>query len=786
MNKEKNKKKLYLRMFWALFSLPFIVVLTVFFLITSGSLGFMPTFEDLENPDNNIASQIFSSDGELLGHYYLQNRVYVDFDELSPNIVNALIATEDIRFRRHAGIDARSMGRVFVKSILMGQSSSGGGSTITQQLARNLFPRDTTIYSFGASRKINLAINKFKEWITAANLERNYTKDELLVMYLNTVDFGSHSYGIKAAANTFFNTTPDSLKIEEAALLVGVLKAPTWYSPVRNPERSLARRNIVLSQMRNYDFISQEVFDSLSALPLELDYLVQDHSEGLATHFREHLRIMLTAREPIRDNYVSHERFVRDSIEWANNPIYGWCNKNFKPDGTPYNLYRDGLRIYTTINSQMQHYAEEAVRKHLGETLQKDFWNNLQNKRRAPFSDNLTAEQVEQIMESSMRRTDRYRNMRIEGVSHDSIVKAFNTPVNMSVFSWEGEIDTVMTPRDSIMYYKSFLRSGFMAMEPASSHIKAYVGSPDIKHFQFDHVSLGARQSGSLIKPFLYTIAMEEGYTPCDLVANVPQSFIVNDSVWTPTNASPTDYDGQMVPLKWGLANSINNVSAWLIKQFNPHTVKDLLRKMGVKSNIDPVKSIFLGTSDITLREMVAAFATYANKGVYNEPMFATRIEDRHGNVLAEFQPRIEEVISEQSAYLMINLLQAVVDEGTGIRLRARYQFSGQMGGKTGTTQNQSDGWFVGILPKLVGGVWTGGEDRSIHFDHISLGQGANMALPVWALFLEQLYENEDIGITEEDEFESPPGFNINLDCGDWSMPDRTRDYNTDMLEGYY
>jgi len=782
MNKEKQK--LYLKVFWGLFILPFIVVITIFFLISSGRMGFMPTFEDLENPENNVASQVYSSDGELLGHYFLQRRVYVDFDELSPNIVNALLATEDIRFRRHSGIDARGMGRVFVKSILLGQSA-GGGSTITQQLAKNLFPRDTTNYNLAISRIANLGVNKFKEWITAAKLERNYTKDELLVMYLNTVYFGSHSYGIKSAANTFFDTTPDSLKKEEAATLVGVLRAPSWYSPVRNPERAISRRNVVLAQMRNYDFISQAEFDSLSALPLELDYNVEDQTKGKATHFREHLRNVLMAREPQRENYVSHQRYVRDSIEWANNPVYGWCNKNFKPDGTPYNLYRDGLRIYTTVNSKMQEYAEEAVRQHLGEELQDEFWNDLGTNRRPPFSNNLSAEQVESIMESAMRRTDRYRSLRVEGVSHDSIVKIFNKPVEMSVFSWEGEIDTVMTPRDSIKYYKSFLRSGFMAMEPGSGQVKAYVGGPNMKHFPFDHVSLGARQTGSLIKPFLYTVAMEEGYEPCDRVANVPQSFVVNDSVWTPRNASPTDYDGEMVPLQWGLANSINNVSAWLIDQFTPYAVKDLLRKMGVRSNIDPVKSIFLGTSDMTLREVVAAFATYANEGVYNEPLMVTRIEDRHGNVLAEFQPRMQEAINEKSAYLMINLLRAVVDEGTGIRLRERYGFDAQMAGKTGTTQNMSDGWFVGMVPNLVGGVWTGGEDRSIHFDHISQGQGANMALPIWALFIEKVFENEELGVCKEDEFESPPGFDINLDCGDWSRPDRTRQYDTEILDRY-
>ena len=763
---------------WSLFLVPLISVITIFTLISTGRMGFMPTFEDLENPQNNLASHLYSADGELLGPYYLQNRTYVDFDEVSVNMVNALLATEDIRFRSHAGVDARGLARVFVKSILLRQASSGGGSTITQQLAKNLFPRDTTIYRFGISRKINLGVNKFKEWVTAVKLERNYTKDEIIVMYLNTVDFGSHSYGIRTASRTFFNTTPDSLKIEEAALLVGVLKAPTWFSPVRNPERALTRRNIVLGQLNRYDFISGSEFDSLSALPLELNYMVQDHNIGLARHFRENVRMTLTAREPRREAYISYARFREDSIEWAGNPLYGWCNKNFKPDGSPYNLYRDGLRIHSTIDSRMQQYAEEAMDEHLAEALQPAFETVRRTYRHNPFSDDLTDEQVEMNMERSMRNTDRYRGMAWAGVPADSIIRVFNTPVPMSVFSWKGDVDTVMTPLDSIRYYKSFLRSGFMAMEPGSGHVKAYVGGPDFKHFKFDHVRLGKNQVGSVFKPFLYTLAMQEGFSPCDMAPNVPQSFEVNDSVWTPKNAGPTDYDGRMVTLKWGLANSVNNISAWLMKQFNPPAVIEVVRKMGIQSHIDPVLSVFMGTSDISLYEMVGAFATYANKGVYNVPVMVTRIEDRHGNLIAEFRPRMEEAISEEAAYLMINLLEAVVNEGTGIRLRARYAFSGQMAGKTGTTQGFSDGWFMGLVPELVGGVWSGGEDRGIRFDNIYQGQGANMALPVWALFLEKVYADQSLGITVEDEFESPAGFNVDMDCDRVFRPSPARSYD--------
>jgi penicillin-binding protein 1A len=769
MNKEQKasvkKQNIILLGLWVLFLLPLLILILIFTLIATGKMGFMPSFEDLENPQNNLASQVISSDGEMLGPYYHQNRTYAEFDELSDNLVASLLATEDIRFHRHSGIDARGLARVFVKSIVLGQSSSGGGSTITQQLAKNLFPRDTTTYRFGITRKVNLGMTKFKEWVTAVKLERNYTKDEIMVMYLNTVDFGSHAYGIKTASRTFFSTTPDSLKIEEAALLVGILQAPSRLSPVRNPESAIARRNVVLNQLRRYDFISNRDYDSISSLPIELNYLVQDHNIGLARHFREYLRGTLNAREPQRSNYISAIRFREDSLEWANNPVYGWVNKNVKPDGSSYNLYRDGLRIHTTIDSRMQKYAEEAINEHLGKDLQIEFDRVKRNYQNSPFTNDLTREQVEANLSRSMRNTDRYRRLNQAGVSRDSINKIFNRPVQMRVFSWQGEIDTLMTPMDSIIYYKGFLRSGFMAMEPSSGHVKAYVGGPDMKHFKYDHVKLGKNQVGSVFKPFLYTLAMQEGFTPCDPAPNVSQTFEVNDSVWTPKNAGPSDFDGQMVTLKWGLSNSVNNISAWLMKRFNPPAVIEVARRMGITSQLDPVQSIFMGTSDISLYEMVGAFATYANKGVYNVPVMVTRIEDRHGNVLAEFKPRMEEAISEEAAYLMLNLLQAVVNEGTGRRLRGKYAFRGQMGGKTGTTQSYSDGWFMGLVPQLVGGAWTGGEDRGIRFTTMAHGQGANMAMPVWALFMQKVYADKSIGISSDDVFESPPGFNVNLDC---------------------
>ncbi|MCF8334967.1 MAG: transglycosylase domain-containing protein [Bacteroidales bacterium] len=728
----------------------------------------MPTFEQLENPENNLASLVYSEDEQLLGKYYIQNRSYVDFKEISSNIVNALIATEDIRFYEHSGIDARGLARVFFKTLLMGKSS-GGGSTITQQLAKNLFPRDTTVYDSKFAYASNLVLAKFKEWITAAKLERNYTKKEILVMYLNTVPFGGMTYGIKSAARIYFNTEPDSLQLEEAATLVGMLKAPTRYHPVSNPDKSRKRRNVVLNQLKKYNYITQAQHDSLRTLPLNVDYVVEDHNEGLASYFREHLRTLLTEEKPRKNEYSNPENYKEDSIEWANNPLYGWCNKHTKPDGSHYDLYRDGLQIYTTINSKLQNYAEQSVREHLGDELQQQFFEEKENQKKAPFSKNLEKEQIDRIMERAIKNTDRYRKLKRQEVSEDSIRKAFNKPREMEVFSWEGIKDTVMSPRDSILYYKHFLRAGFMSMNPRNGHIKAYVGGPDYRYFKYDHVTQGVRQIGSTIKPFLYTLAMQEGYSPCHKVPNVPSTFYINDSTWTPKNSGPSDMDGEMVTLKWGLTHSVNYISAWLIKQFNPRSVINVMRKMGIESNIDPVPSIFLGTADISLYEMVGAYSTFANKGVYIEPSYVTRIEDRHGNLLATFNPKESEAISEQTAYLMTNLLKGVVQDGTGIRVRYKYELMNPIAGKTGTTQNQSDGWFMGVTPNLVSGAWVGGENRSIHFNSITQGQGANMALPIWAKYMTKVYNDSTLNnmVSKQDTFERPTNFNYDLDCED-------------------
>ncbi len=754
--------------FWGIFSFSWVLVISLFVLIGLEFFGPLPTFEELENPKSNLASEVFSEDHVVLGSYYIQYRTFVDYEDLSPNLVNALLATEDIRFHNHSGVDARGTARVIFKTILMGQSRSGGGSTITQQLAKNLFPRDTTLYRSKLARNTNLVISKFKEWITAVKLERNYTKNEIMAMYFNTVAFGSNAYGIRSAAKTFFNTTPDSVNLEQAALLVGVVNAPTRYSPVRNPERSLARRNFVLSQMSKYGFIKPQERDSISAIPIELNFRVQDHNVGLATYFRETLRQMLSAKKPEARRYYSYAQYKEDSLQWENNPYYGWCKKNVKPDGTPYNLYRDGLKIYTTINSRMQKYAEEAVEEHLGDFLQPEFDKEQKERGNRLFHDDLSNDQVDAIILQAIRQTERYRVLRNNGVSMDSINRHFNKEVPMRIFTWNGDRDTTLSPLDSIRHYKRHLRAGFMAMDPQTGYVKAWVGGPNFRHFKYDHVKQGKRQIGSTVKPFLYTLAMQEGYSPCHVIPNVPQTFVVQDTTWTPKNSGSSRYDGEMVTLKWGLANSVNNVSAWLMKQFNPSALVEIVRKMGITSRIDPVPSVFLGTAEISLHEMVGAYGTYANKGVHIDPLLITRIEDKNGNVLATFHPQSNEAMSEQTAYLMINLMEGVVNQGTAGRLRWRYNFQGPMAGKTGTTQNHSDGWFMGIVPNLVAGAWVGAEDRSIRFQKIGMGQGANMALPIYALFLEKVYEDNRLGVNPLDQWEKPLRLsNMILDCED-------------------
>jgi penicillin-binding protein 1A len=713
----------YIKIFWLIVVSPVILAILIFGSISMGLWGFMPSFDELENPRSNLASEIYSADGVLLGTFYIHNRSNAEYRELSPNIINALVATEDIRFRNHSGVDIRSIMRVIFRNIIGGQRSAGGGSTVTQQLAKNLFPRQEDPSTF------EMVIIKLKEWVTAIKLERNYTKDEILAMYLNTVDFGSHAFGIKLAAKTYYNTTPDSLKVQEAAMLVGMLKAPTWFNPVRNPARATLRREVVLKQMSRYGFLTPAQYDSIRQLPLDVSrFEVQDQNTGIARYFREYLRQELVL----------------------------WAQARKKPDGTNFNIYRDGLKIYTTVDSRMQRHAEAAVAEHMGGYLQNAFFNHWRGVANAPFGSDLSREEVTRLMSNSMRRSDRYRNLRRAEVSEDSIRVIFNTPARMKVFSWKGERDTIMTPMDSIRYYKFFLNTGLMAVEPQTGYVKAYVGGIDFKHFKYDHVTQSKRQVGSTFKPFLYTLAMQEGeYGPCTEVPNSPVSFDLPDgNVWTPRN-SGDDREGEMVTLRWALANSVNYVSAFLIKRYSPHALIRLVNNMGINEPMDAVPAISLGTPDLSVHDMVGAMATYANKGIYLKPSFITHIEDNNGNLVETFMSQQNEAMNEQTAYLMLELMKGVVESGTGIRLRFRYNLTNPIAGKTGTTQNQSDGWFMGLTPDLVTGVWVGAEDRGIRFRSISLGQGANMALPIWALFMKRVYDDPSLQVSKGD-FEPP------------------------------
>jgi penicillin-binding protein 1A len=759
-----NKK--YLIWFWALFIFPFALVIILFILISKEKLGPMPSFRELENPEYFLAAEVYSEDGVLLGKISIENLTWTNYNDLSPWLVEALIATEDIRYNRHSGIDIRGLGRAVIRTVLMGQNT-GGGSTITQQLAKQLYPRDTARTS-ALVKKVRLGVSKFKEWQTAVKLERSYTKEEIITMYLNKFDFLYNAIGIRTAARVYFNTTPDSLNIQQSAVLIGMLKNSVKYNPVRDSLRMIQRRNVVISQMAKYGYLMPSVADSVKKLPVEVDFSIEDHNTGLATYLRQYLTNTMKRSEPDRKIYRNQSSYDDALWEWENNPLYGWCNKNKKPDGKNYDIYKDGLKIYTTINSRMQKYAEEALAEHLSKEVQPDFYKRAKGFKNPPYSDDLTKKEIDELLLNSLQHSDRYYIMRARGIPEDSIMLAFNTPVKMKVFSWKGERDTVMSPFDSIRYYKYFVRSAFIVEDPHTGYVKAYVGGPDFRYFKFDAITQQKKQVGSTIKPFLYTIAMQNGYSPCYEVENIPRSVdLPGDSVpWRPRSSGPKEYHGKMVTLAWGLAQSENYISAWLMQQFKPGAVTDLMRKMGVRSFIDPVPSIFLGTSDIKLEEMVGAYGTYANKGVYTRPMYVTRIEDKNGNTISRFTAKIEEVLSEDQAYLMLNLLQGVIKTGSGRRIRVEpYNLMNQIGGKTGTTQNNANGWFMGVTPNLVGGVWSGWEDQSIHFETLSEGQGANMALPIFAIFLKKVYSDPEFGIMEADEFESPGNFNMELDC---------------------
>lgn len=754
------------KILWIFIALIALVCVIIFFSIAKGWIGYMPPVEDLENPNYKFATEVFSEDGKVLGTYSYskENRVFVGYKDLSPHIINALIATEDVRFADHSGIDAIALFRAIVKRGILMQKNAGGGSTITQQLSKQL-------YSPSADNIVERLFQKPIEWVIAVKLERYYTKEEILTMYLNKFDFLNNAVGIKTAAFTYFGCEPKGLRVEEAATLVGMCKNPSLYNPVRYNERARGRRNVVLSQMRKAGYITAQECDSLQALPLKLKYNRVDHKEGLATYFREYLRGVLTAKKPEKANYRGWQmqKFYEDSLDWEENPLYGWCEKNTKKDGTKYNLYTDGLKIYTTVNSTMQKYAEDAVTEHLTE-LQGYFFKEKKGAKKAPYTFRLTQEQVDEILGRAMKQSDRYRIMKNAGASEIEIKKAFNTPEEMSVFSWEGEKDTVMTPMDSIRYYKFFLRAGFMSMDPRNGHVKAYVGGPNYHYFQYDMAMTGRRQVGSTIKPFLYTLAMENGFSPCDEVRHVEYTLIDENGIpWTPRNANKKRY-GDMVTVKWGLANSDNWITAYLMSKLNPYNLKRLIETFGVRNReIVPSVSLCLGPCEISVGEMVSAYTAFPNKGIRVSPLFVTRIEDNDGNVLATFSPEMKEVISASSAYKMLVMLRAVINEGTGGRVR-RLGVKADMGGKTGTTNYNADGWFMGFTPSLVSGCWVGGEDRDIHFDTMLHGQGASMALPIWAKYMVKVYGDKSLGYDETETFKLPEGFDPCKDNGEESM----------------
>lgn len=722
----------------------------------------MPPVEDLENPNYKFATEVLSDDGKVLGTYSYskENRVFVGYADLSPHIINALIATEDVRFADHSGIDAIALVRALVKRGILMQKNAGGGSTITQQLSKQL-------YSPSAGNIMERLFQKPIEWVIAVKLERYYTKEEILTMYLNKFDFLNNAVGVKTAAFTYFGCEPKDLRPEEAATLVGMCKNPSLYNPIRYNERSRGRRNVVLDQMRKAGYITQAECDSLQTLPLKLKYNRVDHKEGLATYFREYLRGVLTAKKPDKSDYRGWQmqKFYEDSLDWENNPLYGWCEKNTKKDGSKYNLYTDGLKIYTTIDSRMQQYAEEAVTEHLKE-LQGHFFKEKKGAKKAPYTFRVTQQQVDEMLGRAMRQSDRYRIMKKNGASEAEIKKAFNTPEEMTVFSWQGGKDTVMTPMDSIRYYKFFLRAGFMSMDPRNGYVKAYVGGPNYHYFQYDMAMVGRRQVGSTVKPFLYTLAMENGFSPCDEVRHVEYTLLdENGRAWTPRNTNKKRY-GEMVTVKWGLANSDNWITAYLMGKLNPYNLKRLIHTFGVRNrDIVPSVSLCLGPCEISVGEMVSAYTAFPNKGIRVAPLFVTRIEDNEGNVLATFTPEMQEVISASSAYKMLVMLRSVINEGTGGRVR-RLGVKADMGGKTGTTNYNADGWFMGFTPSLVSGCWVGGEDRDIHFDTMLHGQGASMALPIWSKYMVKVLGDKSLGYDEKETFQLPEGYDPCKDDG--------------------
>lgn len=754
--KEAPSKQTIVTWMWRAFFGATILLLFIFILMNTGLIGYLPRISELENPIDKYASQVISSDDKLLFTYSESdnNRIFVDYTDLSPHLIDALIATEDQRYYSHSGIDIIGLGRAIFKTALLQNESSGGGSTITQQLAKLL-------YSPQANNKLERVLQKPMEWIIAVKLERYYTKDEIVNLYLNKYDFNYNAIGIESAARTYFDKEPMDLNIEESAMLVGMLKNSSLYNPIRREELTRERRNVVLTQMRKGRYITAEQADSLKKLPLKLNFRRVDHISVPAPYYRQHLAKLMMAQKPEKKNYPAwlRQQYSEDSLSWINDPLYGWCHKNKKADGSNYNIYTDGLKIYSTIDSRMQRYAEEAVKEHLGGYLQAKFSEEKKGKKYAPYA-NRVASQVETLMKTAMQQTERYRTLKKAGLSEEAILSNFkDKAVEMKVFSWKGEIDTVMTPWDSIRYHKGFLRTGFVAMSPITGHVKAYVGGPDFRYFKYDMVTTGKRQIGSTIKPYLYTLAMEEGMTPCDEVIHEPQTIVdENGNPWTPRNAGASNI-GEFVTLKWGLANSSNWVTAYLMKLFSPYAFARLLKSFGLKSPIDPVVSLALGPNDASPYEMAGAYTAFANKGIRVEPLLVTRIEDSYGNTVASFVPQVQEIFGESSSYKMIDMLKAVVDGGTGSRLRRLYNLKGQMGGKTGTSNNNSDAWFMSFTPEIVASCWVGGEEPSIHFDRMFYGQGAAAALPIHGLFYQKVYANPDLPYKDNGVFQIPPQY---------------------------
>jgi penicillin-binding protein 1A len=768
-----NFKKRFLKWFWGSIVCFIAVFALIFMSLSVGLTGYVPQLAELENPKNKLATEIYSFDNQVIGTYYTakENRMNVTYGEISKNLVNALIATEDVRFFGHSGIDGKAVIRAFA-----GIGNKGGGSTISQQTAKLLYTKAP------ASNIITRLWQKMNEWVTAAKLEKQYTKEEIITMYFNKFDFLNNAVGIKTAAQVYFNSSPAQLNIEQAALLVGMCQNPSQFNPVSKREatrqRTLVRRNTVLNQMEKYKFISKQECDSLKNLPVKLDYHSADHKLGLAPYMREYLRVRLTAKQPKRSSYASWQlgdygQYYLDSLAWKTDPLYGFIEKNPKSDGSKYNLYSDGLKIYTTIDSRMQQYAEEIVAQHLTE-LQAQFIKEKKGKKNGIFPHNMKQNEIDAIIERAIKQSERYRVMKKNNISEKEILASFNVETDMKIFTWQGVKDTVMTPRDSLIHSKSFARIGFMSMDPTNGHVKAYIGGPNFSFFQYDMASVGRRQVGSTVKPFLYTLAMNEGMWPCDIMKNEPVTFLNIDgrgTNFTPRNGSKAHL-GEMVTLRWMLQQSNNYGSAYLMSLFTgtqtpspPTSLVKLMRNFGISGKIDPVVSLCLGPCEISVNEMVSAYTTFPNKGIRVTPVFVTHITDNKGNVIATFNTTTHEVINEETSYKMINMMQAVLDGGTGSRVRYRYGVTAPAAGKTGTTNDNSDGWFIGYTPQLVSGVWVGWEDRQVHFASMAEGQGANMALPVWALYMKKVLENGNLGYGTSANFNIPAWFSPNAGC---------------------